>query len=122
MDSRPCHERRQPAQLHLAGLQDGEFLTDDRHVPPVEVSEGCGYGLTDDAVCDQSGNITSLLQRDLRHPGERLAVLFEVSGIPDREYLGPSAHAEVGLHRDPSSEIGRASWRERMVMQLVSEC
>ena len=73
----PCEPCSEPLHSDLVTLQNGKALANYRHVAFVEVTEWTGRRRTGYAVVNDSSCITSLLHRDLRDAGKRLAVFLE---------------------------------------------
>ena len=66
---RPREPGCETGHLKSSALQDGEALSDDGHVPFIEVTERRGRGLTTEFSMNQLSGVASLLDCDLRHSG-----------------------------------------------------
>src|SRR4029453_10763676 len=95
MNAGPRDPGRETAQAQFARLEDPEVLPDHRHVALVEVAEGGSRLPPGEPARDELAHVGSLLHRDLGHPGQRLAILLEVSGVPAHEPPGPPRYAQA---------------------------
>ena len=82
---KPCDET---GHLELSTLQDRKPFSNHGHVAFVEIAERRWGLLTGDCAVNQLTGVAALLDRDLRDPGQRPAVLVERCGVSDDENLG----------------------------------
>jgi hypothetical protein len=72
VDERPQNPNQSSAHLELAALQNGEILTDNRHVAPVSVPKGFFKLPPCQARREHTPHESALLNSDLCHAGQRV--------------------------------------------------
>src|ERR1700733_4477137 len=106
MHSRPREPGEKAAHADLAALQDGETFTYDGHVALVEVAKGFRRADAGYTPGNHMTRIAALLYCNLRHAGQRFAILIERSSVADNEYLGVPGHGQVAFNANASGAIG----------------
>jgi hypothetical protein len=103
----PGKPRHEPSYLDLPALQQCESFSDDSEASSVEISEGNRGCTARDSAIDEPRGVSPLLDGDLRHSWQRIAVLIERSRIADHKDLGVARHGKIRLNANPTSAICR---------------
>ena len=77
MHCRPHKPCQRTADAKLPALQNRKALADDGQVAFVKVLKRSRRGLAGQPAVNQSACVTSLLDRNLRHAGQRRSFLIE---------------------------------------------
>ena len=106
VNPRPREPGCETGHLKSSALQDGEALSDDGHVPFIEVAEGSWGRLTGNCAANQLSGVSTLLDCDLRYARQRPAILVERCGVSDDEYFRVARYREIVLNTHAASPIG----------------
>ena len=108
MVEEPQEPRDEPARLEAAELRDRIGATDDREHAVVGIAERFGH-LARESCTNHARRVTSLLHRDGREPGQRVAVrALEVREVAEHEDLGMPWDREIGADDDAAFREARA--------------
>src|SRR5580704_498070 len=118
MNPCPCQPGYDPAEPDPACLKDCEPRSDNGHISFIEISEGLGGGLINQALSDAPTCIATLLNRYLSDTREWFSVLIERSSISYYVYVWMSGNREIALNSDSAGAVRLdvqpfTGWRRR---------